>query len=440
MTAMLSFENAPPLSVPARFFATAPIYGVLAGLLLLIEGGDLLLSRWTPAALALTHLLTVGVLMQVMIGALFQFLPVAADAGIARPRFAAALVHGTLNLGALLLSFGFYLSLPLLLKLAGVFLAVAVLSFVGFAFAALWRKSHTSPSIPALKLALVGLTVTAGFGLHLLVVLAFGLAGRMGGLTAQHAAWGLIGWSATLIVGVAYVVVPMFQLTPAYPKRISGALVPVLFVLLLVWALVQAIGSVIGIAVVGSTLALALGFFATLTLGLQGKSRRAEVDTTFLYWRLAMLSTLLATAIWAALPWIEWLAPTVDTLPLVLALGMLAIFGVLVAVISGMLYKIAPFLCWLHLQQFGMERGIYKTPHMGVFLAERPMRVQFFWHNATLALLLAALAVPGILTFAGVAMVGSFLLLGFNLVSALRVFGRERAKLAASSGVTAGGG
>ncbi|HET6718323.1 MAG TPA: hypothetical protein VFH22_01670 [Rhodocyclaceae bacterium] len=439
MSAMLSFENAPPLSVPARFFVCAPAYGVLAGLLVLAEGPDLLLSRWTPAVLALTHLLTVGVLLQVMIGALFQLLPVAAGAGIVQPRRVAGVVHGALNLGAGLLTLGFYLSLTLLLKLAGVALAVAVGGFVAVAGFGLWRKPHTSPSIPALKLALLGLVITLGFGLYLLAAYVLGLAGRMGGLTAQHAAWGLVGWSATLIVGVAYVVVPMFQLTPAYPRRITRALVPLLFLLLLGWSVVQLIGGALGVALIGTALALALGAFAAVTLGLQAKSRRAEADTTFLYWRLAMFSTLFAAAVWAAMPWFGSVAAAGSPpLPLVFTLGVVVIFGVLASVICGMLYKILPFLCWLHLQRVGMQRGIFKTPHMGVFLAERPMRRQFFLHLATLAAWLAGIGLPVVLPLAGLLMTVSFGWLGANLLAALRAAGREeRTLLGAAAAVPA---
>lgn len=438
MSAMLSFENAPPLSVPARFFVCAPAYGVLAGLLVLAEGPDLLLSRWTPAVLALTHLLTVGVLLQVMIGALFQLLPVAAGAGIVQPRRVATVVHGALNLGAVLLTLGFYLSLTFLLKLAGVALAVAVGGFVAVAGFGLWRKAHTSPSIPALKLALVALLITLAFGLHLLVAYVFGLAGRMGGLTAQHAAWGLVGWSATLIVGVAYVVVPMFQLTPAYPRRITRVLVPLLFLLLLAWSAVQLLGGVLGAALIGTALALTLGTFATVTLGLQARSRRAEADTTFLFWRLAMFSTLFAAAVWAALPWLEATAAAGNPpLRLVFVLGGVTILGVLASVICGMLYKILPFLCWLHLQRVGMERGIYKTPHMGVFLDERRMRRQFFVHLAALAAWLIGIGLPVALPLAGLLMTISFGLLGVNLIAALRAVRRERRILLGTAAVVA---
>jgi hypothetical protein len=50
----LSFEQAPPISVPFRFFLTAPLFGMAAGLLLLWQGPAALASRWTSVALALT--------------------------------------------------------------------------------------------------------------------------------------------------------------------------------------------------------------------------------------------------------------------------------------------------------------------------------------------------------------------------------------------------
>ena len=76
MQALMAFENAPPFAAPLRFFLTAPLFAVLAGLLVAFEGPDIFASRWTPGALAATHLLTVGFMMQAMLGALIQILPV----------------------------------------------------------------------------------------------------------------------------------------------------------------------------------------------------------------------------------------------------------------------------------------------------------------------------------------------------------------------------
>ena len=65
----LSYDDTPPFSAPLRFFLTAPLFGVVAGLTLLF-GGEILVSRWTPGALAITHLFAAGFMLQVMLGAL----------------------------------------------------------------------------------------------------------------------------------------------------------------------------------------------------------------------------------------------------------------------------------------------------------------------------------------------------------------------------------
>lgn len=70
MQDLLSFDQSPPLAAPLRFFLTAPLFAILAGLTLLASGPDALASRWTPAMLALTHLVAVGFMLQVMLGAL----------------------------------------------------------------------------------------------------------------------------------------------------------------------------------------------------------------------------------------------------------------------------------------------------------------------------------------------------------------------------------
>ena len=90
---MLSFENAPPFAAPLRFFLTAPLFAALAGLLVMIEGPALFASRWTSGTLAATHLLTVGFMLQVMLGALIQILPVVAGADLPRPLALARAVH-----------------------------------------------------------------------------------------------------------------------------------------------------------------------------------------------------------------------------------------------------------------------------------------------------------------------------------------------------------
>ncbi|MCC7279812.1 MAG: hypothetical protein IT487_16055, partial [Chromatiaceae bacterium] len=102
----LALDQAPPFPIPARFFLTAPLFAILAGLLLVWEGPALLASRWMPAALAAVHLITLGYLGQVMSGALLQLLPVVVGAPVPAVRWVGAVTHAGLALGALSLAWG----------------------------------------------------------------------------------------------------------------------------------------------------------------------------------------------------------------------------------------------------------------------------------------------------------------------------------------------
>lgn len=86
MQRALSFQQSPHPSVPLRFLFTAPLFVLLAALLLLWAGPAALSSRWTGPALALTHLFTLGVLANAMAGALMQVLPVATGTSVLAPK------------------------------------------------------------------------------------------------------------------------------------------------------------------------------------------------------------------------------------------------------------------------------------------------------------------------------------------------------------------
>src|SRR3546814_11026137 len=51
-------------------------------------------------------------------------------------------------------------------------------------------------------------------------------------MTDLHAGWGLLGWVGILLIGMAYQVIPIFQVTELYPKPITRWLAPAIFVLL----------------------------------------------------------------------------------------------------------------------------------------------------------------------------------------------------------------
>lgn len=425
----LSFEQAPPIGVPFRFFLTAPWFGVAAGVLLFLQGGDMLASRWTPAALAGTHLLVAGFMLQAMCGALLQFVPVAAGGNIWRPRLVAAVVHPLLIAAVVLLVAAF------LSQHAALFLAAAhgfplALGLFGVVVSvALWRTPARGPTIVALRIAVIGLLVTMVLGVTLATGLARNADWPLLALTDLHAAWGLGGWALLLLAGVSYFVVPMFQLTPSYPAWLARGLPLLLLAVLLVWssqfrATEQSESLAIFIGGLGVS-----GLFAAETLHLQHRRRRKVSDVTLLFFRtamLALLAVLVSALAFAMLPHLR-LDPRAAVW-----LGMLAIVGVFVSAINGMLYKIVPFLNWLHLQNLCGLQAIPPTMHQ--MIPEKAMRGQLHLHLAALALLLAAVWLPVLARPAGLLFALSSAWLGWNLFGAVRVYVRFKNRIRATAG------
>ena len=424
----LSFEQAPPISVPFRFFLTAPLFGMAAGLLLLWQGPAALASRWTGVALALTHLIAVGFMLQAMCGALLQMLPVAPGANIWQPQRVTHLTHAGLTIGTLLLLAGFLSEQALFFRIAVPFMTISLGAFAVIVLVGLFRTPAKGPTIVALRIAVCGLIITISLGATLASTFGWQLALPLTEITHVHAAWGLGGWSLLLVAGVGYLVVPMFQLTPPYPGWFTRGFSVALFFLLAAWSISwlplqrpDALQAALACAA-----ALLAAAFAAVTLRLQGQRRRKVTEPTLLFWRLAMVCLILA----AAGVVLQQLKPGEgeDYAGTPFLLGVLLMVGVFMPVISGMLYKIMPFLNWLHLQKIG-KPGLV-VPNMRQMIPEPRMTMQLRLHLAALLLLLGAVPLPWLVYPGGLALIASCAWLEWNVVEAARNYARFKDELA----------
>lgn len=425
MQAVLSYDQSPPLGAPLRFFLTAPLFGILAGLLLLWSGPEALAARWTPAALALTHLITAGFMLQVMLGALMQILPVLFGAYMANPMRVATVVHAAITVGALFLVAAFLSFSPWLFKLAALFSGLGVACFVGSAAQALHGIASTNPTTQGLKLSLLGLSVTVILGMLLAVSLGWSLNLPLMLLADIHLGWGFLAWGMALLAAVGYVVVPMFQLTPAYPDWFTRRFSFSLLAVLVLWTIAEFSQWVFVSTLLGTTQVALVALFAGVTLSIQWRSKRAKFDASQHLWQFAMLSVLAACTVWLAARtfplfdgWVAW--------PVMC--GVLLLFGGFMSVIVGMLYKIVPFLVWLHLQNLGQGRVM--APNMKKIISERAMIRQMLAHFASCALLLLAVLWPLWFVYpAGLALLVASGGLLRNLLSALSVHREHRLRI-----------
>ena len=420
----MSLDQAPPLSVPVRFFLTAPLFGVAAAVTLFQTGPAALMSRWTPVLLGVTHLLVLGFIAMVMIGAMLQLMPVLAATPVKKPEWVSATLHALLSTGALLLGVGLAGGYQWPVQLALLALGTGFLVFIVIVFTTLRHSPSAHASVKTMRLAVLALAVTVTLGVFLGAGHGWPNIALARQYTDLHLVWGLLGWVGLLSIGLAYQVVPMFQMTPEYPLLMQRGLTPLLLLLLLLWSWGQ-IGLPMHPAlswITGALLAAGFTWFGIWTLYLQGRRRRRVPDVTLWFWRLGMSSLLACVLLWAGTR-LTGLESHLPQYPLVL--GVLMIIGFAISVINGMLYKILPFLIWLHLQTRARDREARRlVPNVKKIISHERAYWQLRAHLLALLLLLGAVWWPQsqVIYAAAGCFALSCLMLWFNLLGGLRAY------------------
>jgi len=407
----LSVDNIPPIGTPLKFFLVAPVFGVLAGVLL-IGHPELLTNRWLPATFAFTHLLTLGVGAMVMLGALFQVLPVVSNRAVPGAQVIAPWVHHGMVWGTLALAAGFLTSWGWLMGLAAFFLASGFGLFVSAFGAGLVRARPAGDTTVTLRLAALSLVVTLVLGGMQLSVHFWPEAGLyLPRYTQLHAFVGGFGWVLLLVMGVSFQVIPMFHVAPAFPHWVCRQLTFVVF--MANSAALLAGQPVAAYAFLLTMVATIL--YATIALKVLMARKRKLVDYTVRFWQLG-LSQLIAAALLAlGLSFTEsvaWRMPVESLLGLVFALGFV------LSVMLGMLQKIVPFLIYLHLQRMTLanpQAMMVKLPHMKALIPTERSRRQYRLQLVLLPCIYLAPWAPGMAVIAGLLLAATFGWLGYCL-------------------------
>jgi hypothetical protein len=402
----LRLEQAPPLAVPLRFFFTAPFGIAAAGALLIHFGSALLVTPLASATAAWTHLGTLGFISCVMLGALYQMIPVVAGAPVPTVR-SAYLVHLLFVGGVSGLVVGLLTASAGLLTVGAAALALALALFILPVSLALWRAPTKSPTVVGMTVACAGLTAVLCLGLTMALVRSgHGAAASYPLWTQLHLAFGFIVWIGGLIVAVSFQVVPMFYLAPALDQRFQRLLLTLVFATFCLLCIVLATSAgPAGVALAATPGALAIWFLhPLLMLDRLRKRRRKRVDPSLWFWKAGLACGLAAGTLGAA-------ALALDDPRYALGFGWLVLWGWAGNIVHGMLTRIVPFLVWFH--RFSSLVGLVAVPAMRKLLPERLCKLSFCAHAASLVLGLAAIltanALLARLTGVGVAAAGVLL-------------------------------
>lgn len=369
-------QQGPPLSVPFSFFFTAPLSLCVAGALLAWRGAQ------PEDQLGLVHLGTVGFLLFVMLGALYQMLPVVAGAVVPYPR-TAHLVHALLLAGA-----GTLIAAQLTGMTSAFTWAVGLLSaaLLAFLLPAVWAVARTrmqTPTVWGLRLALLALAAVGFAGLR--------LAWTRGGhalttvdwlaLRLAHIYLGLVTWVGGLICAVSWQVLPMFYLVASPPKRLTRVMLAGIGASLLCLWLVTVTPiphRVVPFLIAPGALAVWVVLPAWAMWAMYRRKRKRR-DPTLWFWWLSMglaPGCLVLAALSASTPWwtaTEW-APKL--------FGLVVLWGWAGALVHGMLMRIVPFLAWMH---FCAPRiGQPGVPAIRELLPDRKVAIGAMLHLLTL--------------------------------------------------------
>ncbi|MBX3690658.1 hypothetical protein [Dokdonella sp.] len=415
----LDLAQAPPPERPLRWLSSVPIWGMAAGGWLLVHGETALTSRWSLHTVALVHLFTLGVLGNAMLGALLQFVPVAAGSAMPVSKQAGWL-HVVYNLGLVLFVVGLGLGFPAVLGMAAALLALPLLAFALAALPGLFAAGARRSLRAGIGFALAALIATVLVGLLAVAILRGDAALPLEHIADVHAVLGLLGWNLALIAAVGSITLPMFQGTVTVPAHWLSRWLLLTGICLLAGILLRlGNGSPTGLVVAAAVPALLL-VAASFWLPLRALHQRNPALRAF--WRFGTLAV--GTACCLAL------LQTAQVLPASTAMlaGALGIGVGLPMMVIGMLLEITAFLTWIGLRQ-ACPRGV-RVPGTGRLLPESDKRVVLAAHLTCLLALPAAVPWPVLAKPAGMLLASAHAL---TLIYMLRCRQRARRFLQASA-------
>jgi hypothetical protein len=412
----LRTDQAPPLAIPASFFVLAPIAMVISGLLVAAQGANAVANRLLPAVLAGTHLATLGFLGSLMLGALYQMIPVVAGAPVPFVRVAHG-VHAAWVGGVAALVLGLATGAPAIFRVAQGLLGAALLAFLVPVSVALARTPAKSDTVTGMRLAVLGLLVLGALGLGLAEARASGRllgGGDWVSWITAHAALGGLVWIGGILTSVSWQVVPMFYLTqplPAWSRR--ATLAAVALALVGVPAALATGASPRSVALAALPAALAIwGVHPLVTARALQRRRRRRADTSARFWLAGLacapvaLFLALATAIGEDPRWS-------------VALGWVVLWGWAGLIAHGMSCRIVPFLVFFH--RYSRLVGLAPVPSMKELLPEARQRVAFLLHATAVATGAAGIAggVPVVARTGGLLLAAAGAVMGVNLIRTL---------------------
>ncbi len=402
----LSLEQAPPYNIPLRFFITGAVYlSVFAFVLAVNVWG--IESRFDYASIAITHTLTVGFFTHIMVGAMFQMIPVMLGIAYKNVERNANIIYTLINLGVVLFISGFLSNLTPLMHSGGLLLLGGIGYFAYLSFSTVFQSSEKDFLIKNFAASFALLFVATVFGFVALI----GHSGFVNSVKFGdiHMALMLFGWVFILVNAVSYRIIPMFFVAKEFPQLLKEWLYVVVLTLLFAFVYFRLSDNFAFLGIIKVFLGLCVFIFALASIVILRNRKRARSDLSINLWYFSMINASIAALLFAVESYVEK--------DLSFYIAFFALFGGIYALMNAMLYKIVPFLTWFHLSS-----SMVFDAEMSQVIPKKKMQIQtYFYYGAYVAFGLGFFSRYFIVAGALLFFTSSLILLG-NMIAGYRYY------------------
>ena len=404
----LSLDQAPPLSVPFRYFFVAPLFAMLAGIVLLFN--DIMpLDRFSREVIVATHLITIGFFGFVMLGALTQMLPVIANATIKKVKLIATFSHTNMVIGLLSMVYGLLMQNQVVLTGSYVFLGLGFFTMLFAILNSIREVKNVTPTIGGMLSSVSFAIFIVSLGVVLLFEYAFSSIGFYHYALANiHSTLAIFGFAGMLIVGVSFQVLPMFYVAPSFGDFVEKKFISILAIVLLLWSLSNLFYTqwVLYIKLLLIVCFLYYAFILYRTL----KMRKRKIqDNTIRYFYTAIVFLIMGLVL--------WLMDDYTQESFIVFVGIF-VGAFILSIMQGMLYKIIPFLVWFHLN----AKGYMSIPTMNEMLNKKLALWQYRFFIGSIVFFLCSLWIDRMVTFSYISFIVSMGLLEYNMIRAYKIY------------------
>ena len=405
----LSTDQAPPISAPVRFFLTAPLFGVLAGLIIFFSDAATLMNRFSIESIVVTHAITIGFLSFIMLGSMTQMLPVLAGAKMPKVELVTLSSYILLVVGVISMLLGLstgntMLNIVAFIGLGGGFLIILTATVIS-----LKTVSNFNATVKGISTSMVFAFLIVFMGLYLLYsYIANDIDATHMIVANVHSVWAVFGFAVILIIGVTFQVLPMFYVAPKFKKFCKRRVVWLISIGLIIWLILSAFYE--EYTLFGKLwIAMFVWAFATTVWLKLSKRRRPISDVTVWYWRSASIFLTLGSFLWI---FDEYFKHEYIVMVAIL------IGGFILSIIIGMLYKIVPFLVWFHLNAL----GYMSIPTINEMINKNVATVQFVLFILSLIGFIFSFYMPSLLQISAVSFIISMVLLEYNVIAPILIY------------------